>query len=479
MTPGNCNFAHIHPMKHIILYFSLLIPIIATSQENPVNPDYDGQVKSIAEAWNYRDFVTIYNHFATSYQKVIPGHRFYRLLKGIQYTGRITFQDAIPDIDKKDSSCNSYYFTTELSEGYMDLRLNEANKITYIGFREGPFAYPPILGPDLSNNPMHTPLDKAVDKAAQEFRLYARFSFAIGIIKNGKRFVYLYGQQDENKLPTKETQYEIGTLTESFTTALLAQALLDKKLAMEDDIRKYLPEKYEHLQYNGVPITVRDLANHTGGLPDMPVDVGFLPEYEPGYPEESFTDDWFYKSLHNVRLDTLPGYKYQHSKWGVAILGHMLERVYGSSYTDLVKRFITGPLKMEKTGCLNVSEGGNIAYPHASSFTPLRLTDQGLFSPAGGLSSSIGDMLIYLDAQLNGKLPSTKLRGATTVNKMRSGFYEQTIKNKQCLTNTAKEMGAAANITLFPALKSGFVILVNNRCNLEGITKSLQKIITE
>ncbi len=174
-----------------------------------------------------------------------------------------------------------------------------------------------------------------------------------------------------------------------------------------------------------MPITVRDLANHTGRLPNMPVDIGFLGQFVPGYPEEAVSDYWFYQTLHHVWLDTLPGYKFQHSKFGVALLGHILERAYGSTYTDLVKRFITGPLKMERTACLYGSKGSNIAYPHTNSLTPLLLTGQGLFSPAGGLSSSIGDMLTYLDAQLNGKLPAIQLTQATTGNRMRSGFMNK------------------------------------------------------
>jgi CubicO group peptidase (beta-lactamase class C family) len=50
-------------------------------------------------------------------------------------------------------------------------------------------------------------------------------------------------------------------------STLLAQAVLEKKASLQDDIRKFLPGSYPNLQWNGAPIRLVNLANHTSGLP--------------------------------------------------------------------------------------------------------------------------------------------------------------------------------------------------------------------
>ena len=86
---------------------------------------------------------------------------------------------------------------------------------------------------------------------------------------------YHYGTMDKKtmQLPDNQTIYEIGSITKTFTGTLLAQALLDKKISLDDDIRKYLPEKYPNLEYENQPILVKHLANHTSRLEGFPTDI--------------------------------------------------------------------------------------------------------------------------------------------------------------------------------------------------------------
>lgn len=49
----------------------------------------------------------------------------------------------------------------------------------------------------------------------------------------------------------------------------MANAVLEHKLSLDDDVRMYLQEDYPNLQYNGHPIRVRHLLSHTSGLPNM------------------------------------------------------------------------------------------------------------------------------------------------------------------------------------------------------------------
>ncbi|HEU4552726.1 MAG TPA: serine hydrolase [Chitinophaga sp.] len=97
------------------------------------------------------------------------------------------------------------------------------------------------------------PVDTIVQNAALSFmKDTARVGLSIGVYRHGRMYIYHYGSTQKGKdvRPADNTIYEIGSITKTFTGTLLARALLDKKLRLEDDIRKYLPGTYPNLEYH-------------------------------------------------------------------------------------------------------------------------------------------------------------------------------------------------------------------------------------
>ena len=74
--------------------------------------------------------------------------------------------------------------------------------------------------------------------------------------------------------------YEVGSVSKTITGYLVAKAVLEQKIKLEDDIRIYLEGNYSNLEYNGTPITIRNLITHTSGLPT------FLPSKMNGLYEK-------------------------------------------------------------------------------------------------------------------------------------------------------------------------------------------------
>ncbi|MDA4745723.1 beta-lactamase family protein, partial [Enterobacter hormaechei] len=89
---------------------------------------------------------------------------------------------------------------------------------------------------------------------------------ALGIIKDGE-IIYrkTAGLSNiEYKTPvTDSTVFNIASGSKQFTAFVALKAEQEGKLSLNDDIRTYLPE-LKHLPYK---ITIRQLANHTHGLP--------------------------------------------------------------------------------------------------------------------------------------------------------------------------------------------------------------------
>jgi CubicO group peptidase (beta-lactamase class C family) len=134
--------------------------------------------------------------------------------------------------------------------------------------------------------------------------------------------------------------YEIGSITKTFSGLLIAYAIAEGKMNLNTDIRNYLGVDFSNLQYpNGDAVKLGYVIGHTAQLPN------------------SFSDEWdanrttnrFLEELHGIKLDTLRAFKYAYSNAGYQLLGYILERLYGTSYENLLQRYITRPLGMKHT----------------------------------------------------------------------------------------------------------------------------------
>ena len=96
-------------------------------------------------------------------------------------------------------------------------------------------------------------------------------STSIGVVYRGKEFIRHHGDMEAGKStpPTDAPLYEIGSLSKTMAGTLMAKAVLERKLGLEDDVRTYLQGAYPNLQYQGEPIRIRHLLSHTSGLPNM------------------------------------------------------------------------------------------------------------------------------------------------------------------------------------------------------------------
>ncbi len=104
---------------------------------------------------------------------------------------------------------------------------------------------------------LHTELDSLL--------LYSEIdAVSVGVYVNGKTYTLHKGELTVglNYQPTDETLYEVASLTKTFTGTLLAQAIVENKVGLDDDIRTVLEGDFPNLEYEGNPITFRHLVTH-------------------------------------------------------------------------------------------------------------------------------------------------------------------------------------------------------------------------
>lgn len=325
-----------------------------------------------------------------------------------------------------------------------------------------------------TDNRLTTDLDKMVQKEALAYMQDpARVGLSIGVFKDGKSYFYNYGTTETGKqeLPTSKSLYEIASITKTFTGTLLAHALVDDKIKMNDDIRKYLGRDYPNLEFGKHPITIGNLTNHSSGLPQ------FLPDQSETFKKpmdsvaillsdfyKNYSKEKFYEDLHQAKLDFVPGLEYKYSNTGTQIAGDILEKVYHKSYADLLAEYITKPLKMNHTILGTNSAQRLTGYNEKGKVMPRNFTT--IFAPAGGIISTTEDLVKYMQYHLDesnkyvkaSHTPLVKSEGDAIGLYWRLHTYED---GTQTVYHTGGTFGFSSVLQIYPSKNMGVVVLSN------------------
>ena len=225
----------------------------------------------------------------------------------------------------------------------------------------------------------------------------------IGMIADDpqERWTLGYGKLgiDDERVPDGDTVFEIGSITKVFTGTLLAQAVVNGEVRLDDPISLYLPEGVVAPEYEGRAITLLDLATHASGLPRMP--TNFHPK-ERKNPYADYTFDQVYDFLSGYRLRRAPGSSFEYSNYGMGLLGNLLVRRAGrADYEALLLDRIARPLGMDSTRVqLTPEMRSRLAAPHANYLLPSEDFDIPTLAGAGGILSTANDLLTFLAANM-------------------------------------------------------------------------------
>lgn len=340
--------------------------------------------------------------------------------------------------------------------------------------------------PLLSNNPLHTKLDSMVDQSVQlYFQDKKAVGVSIGIVLKGIVHFYNYGETKagNKQLPNNHTIYEIGSTTKTFTGILLGQAILDKKIRLDDDIRNYLKGSYPNLSYKDTPVTIRDLANHTSRITRIFPNMWQRSAYDSLNPLHNYDRELLYEGLHQMKMDTFPGKIYSYSNMAVALLGTILEDAYKQEYFNLVSKNILIPLQMEDTRIdIQSFPGSRIAWPHNEHRIVVPLWDISKLPAMGALRSSTADLVKFINANDREISPAIVLSHQVTFGTEKEGmglnwFIHTTPDGYKVLEHGGGTGGSRSSLECFPQLNSGFVILTNSLANRNNLEKELAAII--
>src|SRR6188508_1646510 len=148
----------------------------------------------------------------------------------------------------------------------------------------------------------------------------------------------------EHDVPNRpDTIFEAGSVSKQFTAAAVLLLARDGKLSLDDPVRKYVPELPDY----GMPITIRQMLQHTSGLRDWGnvEDIAGWPRGTRVYTHAHVLDI-LGRQKH---LNFTPGTRWSYSNSGYNLAAILVSRVSGDSLAEFSRKHIFEPLGMTRT----------------------------------------------------------------------------------------------------------------------------------
>ena len=266
--------------------------------------------------------------------------------------------------------------------------------------------------------------------------------FSIAVIEDG-RMVYAdgFGARDPAKnLPaTADTLFGIGSITKSFVAIAILQLAEEGKLSLDDPVSKYLPFE---ISRPGEPILIRHLLTHTSGVPNLGTSTVLISRglgEDTGVPMSSAADFFRFVNAAGAEVQYPPGEKYFYNNAGYRMLGAIIQKQSGLPFHEYVTQKVMRPLGMTRSTFdtdklfadpdhlvphQRTADGAKpMPFPYPN---PVNNTDFSFLSAAGGITSSVTEMMPYLNMLIDkGRYPGGRLvseRSMADMQKSHFGF---------------------------------------------------------
>jgi len=257
------------------------------------------------------------------------------------------------------------------------------------------------------------PVPKDFEQLIKQQMESAKFpSMSVLVFKEEKVvFAKSFGYANiENKTPaTPESLYQIASVSKLVTATAVMQLFEQGRLALDDDINRYLPFAVRNPRHPNMPITFRMLLTHSSGINDG---SAYFDSYTLGLSEDPLESLEFYiknylepegkyYDVEDNFIDAKPGTQLNYSNIGFGLLGLLVEQLSGVPFDEYCRINIFEPLGMTKTVWFNKDLDKSLAaMPYGynvfnKSFYPL-----GYFSfsnyPDGALKTSTSEFMRFL-----------------------------------------------------------------------------------
>ncbi len=241
-------------------------------------------------------------------------------------------------------------------------------------------------------------LHASIDSVMEAFHDSAMFNGTVLVAHSGiPVYRKAWGEAYMGMPLSEDTPFYLGSIAKQFTAMVVMILLEENDISLDQTIDPY----FQDLPSFTREITIRNLLNHTSGLPDY---------YSMGKHLPGMTNKMVWEVVHSLdSLDFIPGSQYAYSNTGYVLLSLLVERISGGSLKEILASLIFKPLGMKHSMAYDGSSGA--MPPHAVGHTAEGLVDdyQAFTTGAGGIFSQIDDLFTWDQALYENQMIDFKL----------------------------------------------------------------------
>lgn len=381
-------------MKNIfIITVALMVHISFGQTEKTSNKVV---TENFIKNYNNEDYQAIFLMFAAVMKEALPLEKTTEFLKGLKaQAGNITNREFV---NYENSTYASYKTTFERAVLSLHISINDTSQVT--GLLIKPFVEKMntknvIHNLSFKNSSITKEQSEIIVEKTKIFPNNTQLSMAI--INPGK--AHFYGIKKENDtistIDNQNSIFEIGSITKVFTATLLAKAIRDGKVKLNDPINTYLKVPFK----NNTEISFLDLANHTSGLPSLPSNLD-LNTVNPENPykeyQEKELEEYLVKHLKLANKGT-----YQYSNLGAGLLGYTLSKMGNVPFETLLQETIFSKYDMENSSSEITKIKGNLVKGLNPEGKEVPNWEFSVLAGAGALFSTVADLSKFAISQFN------------------------------------------------------------------------------
>lgn len=275
------------------------------------------------------------------------------------------------------------------------------------------------------------------------------------------------------RTPDADTAFEIGSITKTFTASLLVAMEREGLVDLDTALDELLPEHVRLGRQVPAPVTLESLATHGSGLPRLPWGwrMSAAMYLSPKQPYRFISHAFLKRWLRGRRIRC--GQRHRYSNLGYGVLGNVLAKRAGSTYADVLQRFVLLPLGLGHTRV-----GGahaKVAQPHTVSGHRVPSWHLRALTPAGGLHSTLNDMTRWLQANLDVRTPldarlhESRANSGGRHRSVALGWHVDGEDDMRVVWHNGGTGGSRSLIAFAPARGTGLVVLSNSAASVDAL----------
>ncbi|GAA3723765.1 serine hydrolase domain-containing protein [Salinactinospora qingdaonensis] len=270
------------------------------------------------------------------------------------------------------------------------------------------------------------------------------------------------------------TAFETGSVTKPLTALLLAEMAVRGEVNLTDPVTRHLPP-HARPRRDDPPITLGELATHTGGTPRLPREIYCrMAMRRSAGPYAGYTRADLYRATARIRRRRAAGPP-RYSTFGFALLGEVLAEVAGTGYPQLLAERVLRPLGMADSGVPPAGDPATRAATGHRRGRPVPPWRFDAIAGAGGLRASAADLLSYLRAQVRPEeagwplaeavlathVPRYSMAASAEGPAMALAWGHRVTRGHTLLWHTGGTGGFTAFVGFSPTAQAGVAVLAN------------------